>query len=148
MVIENLKQLEKAVKKESDRRLRIKGVPENCINVKTFLRLYFRELIDDDTVYKSSGKLQTVGHKRRSLGDIYRICETHCKKVDLAEIINYLHNVEKHNLRTSYCHTINKRVYYPKKWNTITPHAEVCDETKEDEYGLVFNDYKQIITTR
>lgn len=119
-----------------------KSIPST---VEEFLIKYFKELNKEkDTIVVETKQIQTSKNRRRSLGDIYMLCKYYFPKVTLDEIIGLLYGTkfsEKigKGFRTSYCFTINRRVWY------YSPclNSEVANTTYPDEFGNVYSYYTQ-----
>lgn len=67
------------------------------------------------TIYVESKKEQTSVSRRRSLGDIFLICKYYypeCTLKDVVQILFVTFPAKIKDFRSSYCHTIKKRVFY------------------------------------
>lgn len=100
---------------------------------------------EKDTIYVESRQAQTKAGKRRSLGDVYLIMKYYYPKISLEEVKNLLwkdllthHKIPR--MRSSYCHTINKRVYYQGDEHEKTG---IFDRDEEDEFKLTADDYME-----
>ena len=84
------------------------------------------------TIWDDNSEIQTTVGKRRSLGDIYMLAKYYYPKTTLKDVIHmlYVDMVNLEHFRTSYCHTINKRVWYIG----TSPNGQY-DTEKADEYG-------------
>jgi len=80
--------------------------------------------------------------RRRSLNDIYRICRYYYD-CTLPEVVRVLHKelLKMGGFVSSYCHCINKRVYYydPNRQN------EIYDRQRGDQYGLTWEQWNRNI---
>lgn len=119
-------------------------------SVKEFLIRFFTELNDSkETIYVDDKTVQTEVGKRRSLGDIYMICKYYFPNTTLETVIYALYvelpahfNNNGFGFRTSYCYTINKRVwYYMPRTNSL-----VADRDQIDEYRHDYNYYLNKVT--
>jgi hypothetical protein len=93
------------------------------------------------TVFADSKAVQTPAAKRRSLGDIYKICKYYYPKTNLKQVRNLLYTTlhnEVPRFRSSYCNQIHKRVWYQ---GSATQGAGVFDKTHADEYGLGWDNW-------
>jgi len=104
-------------------------------NLKDFLIKFFKEYNSDrQTIYTADKRVQTDVGKRRSLGDIFRICKYYfpdCSLQDVAKLLFVdLRTTITDGFRCSYCHTIHKRVWYydPNRRNLL-------EDDTTDEYG-------------
>jgi uncharacterized protein (UPF0297 family) len=96
------------------------------------------------TVYASGtreGDTQTSNNRRRSIGDIFKICRYYypdCKLVDLAHILygKHLATGKLSFVGTLKCRQINKRVW----WNNLS--HRISDELTPDEYGMTISQWK------
>lgn len=107
-----------------------------------FLERFFEQWNKDrDTIFVDDESVQTEMDKRRSLGDIYMISKYYYPNCTLNEVLNLLYNVLPESMpegfRTSYCFTINKRVWY------FDDEEETgqFDKTQSDEFGKQYNFY-------
>lgn len=134
--------LEKTLKKTA-----IKLGPER------FLIKFFKEYNNSrNTIYVISGeeeeeRIQTKVGKRRSLGDIYRICNYYFPTITLKEVIQLLYvtlpaALQGQGFRTSLCSQIHKRVWYfdNRKEDLIS------GKTQSDEYGHSYDWYISNLT--
>lgn len=106
--------------------------------------------IAHSTVYVSGtreGLMQTPTGRRRSIGDIFKICKFYypnCKLVDLAKIL-YLEKFENNSdlsfIGTLKCQTIHKRVW----WNN--GQHRISHDTDVDEYDMTFANWISEIKT-
>lgn len=101
-----------------------------------FLRTFFLKWNDEkDTIFVENRDIQTAAGKRRSVGDIFMICRYYYPTCTLSEVYDKLLNLlpitMPSGFRTSYCSTINKRVWYFDS----TKESAQLDLHKADEYG-------------
>lgn len=84
------------------------------------------------TIYVESKKEQTSVGRRRSLGDIFLICKYYYPSCNLNDVVKILFKTFPTKLkgfRSSYCYTINKRVFY------YAQRAGALFQENTDEYG-------------
>jgi hypothetical protein len=101
-----------------------------------FLRTFFLTWNNEkDTIFVEDRDIQTAAGKRRSVGDIFMICRYYYPTCTLSEVYDKLLNLlpitMPSGFRTSYCSTINKRVWYFDS----TKESAQRDLHKADEYG-------------
>jgi hypothetical protein len=86
-----------------------------------------------------NGKLQTDGGRRRSLGDIFRICRYYFPDVTLEQVFDCLCNriIEKTS-NTSFCNQTKRRMYYSTEKGY---GGNIYNKDTSDEFGMVWNDY-------
>lgn len=145
----SLEKLEEKIKELNPKKLRLENTLLKSIKNLTlcdFLYKFFVEFnYSKNTIYVENKQIQTEAGRRRSLGDIYCICKYYFPNCSLKEILRILY-VDLHEtldgFRTSYCYTINKRVWY---WEDPDDDNEQCDKLKEDEFGYIFNDYLTLL---
>lgn len=118
-------------------------------NLTEFLVKFFTKFnLENDTIFVDSEEIQTAMGKRRSLGDIYKICKYYYPKCTLEEVMRLLYNQTSPlfqaipTFRSSYCSTINKRVWYVGSQGAI---SEILNTSTNDEYGNNYNTYKQLL---
>ncbi len=110
--------------------------------VKEFLINFFTTYNNDHaTIYVDGKDVQTTTGRRRSLGDIYKICKYYYPNVTLTEVVKLLFkDLQIHfktGFRHSYCGVINKRVFYYSPQET-----NFEQDTRADEYGKNLEYYK------
>ena len=110
--------------------------------VKEFLINFFTTYNNDHaTIYVDRKDVQTTTGRRRSLGDIYKICKYYYPNVTLTEVVKLLFkDLQIHfktGFRHSYCGVINKRVFYYSPQET-----NFEQDTRADEYGKNLEYYK------
>jgi hypothetical protein len=101
-----------------------------------FLRTFFLKWNDEkDTIFVEDRDIQTAAGKRRSVGDIFMICRYYYPTCTLSQVYDILLNqlpiTMPSGFRTSYCSTINKRVWY----YDATKESAQKDLNKADEYS-------------
>jgi len=125
--------------------IRVKGLLKRRRekSVEHFLPVFFgRYNVELDTIYTENGEIQTIANRRRSLGDIYQICKYYYPNLTILELLRLLYNEEylrENNIGTSFCYTINKRVWY---------HSErplIFNTDVEDEYGRTWANWISLI---
>lgn len=107
--------------------------------VEEFVKKFIQEWANKHpTLYAHSGATQTPQGKRRSLGDITRLCQFYYPtvKVSLELVKNILKDlINDKQISTDICDTIHKRVYFFR-----ATKAQTIDETEDrDEYGWRLN---------
>lgn len=110
--------------------------------VKEFLINFFTKYNNNHpTIYVDSKDVQATVGRRRSLGDLYKICKYYYPNVTLTEVVKLLFkDLQIHfktGFRHSYCTTIHKRVFY---YDNGEPNFE--QDTRTDEYGKNLDYYK------
>lgn len=128
------------------RPLRIRGLlKKRSETLQEFLEKFFRDWNNDkDTIYVGNGHLQTEPGKRRSIGDIFQICQYYFPDCTIKEVSDILLNKlpdTVSNFRTSYCNMIHKRVFYKGEEDQETGQF---DEEDEDEYGMTLEDWEEL----
>ncbi len=91
-----------------------KSIPTD---LQSFLIKFFKTYNEEkDTIYTDDKTVQTTSGRRRSLGDIFKICKYYFPNCTLREVLVLLYRtlptVIRDGFRTSYCTTIRKRVWY------------------------------------
>lgn len=86
-----------------------------------------------------AGKLQTEHGKRRSLGDIFRICRYYYPQITLEEVFDALYErIRDKKANTSYCNQTHRRMYY----NTEVDYGgNIYNKDTTDEFGMIWKDY-------
>jgi hypothetical protein len=110
--------------------------------LKEFLINFFTKYNNEiETIFTSDKKVQTEPGKRRSLGDIFRICKYYYPTCALQDVLKLLfvdlHAHFKIGFRTSYCHRIHKRVWYYSAGS-----RNLTEDNNKDEYGHRVDFYK------
>lgn len=110
-----------------------KNIPSNLTD---FLIKFFTTYnVEKNTIYVDDKEVQTQLGKRRSLGDIFKLCKYYFPNCTLREVLVLLYNTLPTKItsgfRTSYCNTIKKRVWY---YND-TQRNGVYGEATLDEFG-------------
>ena len=139
------KEIESQINKCDDLRLNKFYKKDLPLTVKEFLINFFTNYNNNhSTIYVNNKKEQTSISRRRSLGDIYKICKYYYPDVTLDEVVKLLFkDLQKHfkeGFRHSYCSVIKKRVFY---YNAGTDNLE--SDANVDEYGKLINFYKSKI---
>lgn len=111
-------------------------------NLKDFLLAFFRTYnAEKTTIYVDDKSVQTTVGRRRSLGDIFKICRYYFPTCTLKEVLTLLYVTLPKTLtdgfRSSYCGTINKRVWYYAPGNTNT----IANTDHKDEFGNIASWY-------
>lgn len=118
-----------------------------------FLIMFFEEYNREKaTIYVDTAdtnrEVQTPINRRRSLGDIFMICRYYYPTCTLREVLSLLYttlpNHFARGFRTSYCHTILKRVWY---YNAELDNT-VADRTRNDEYSHPYRWYEEQLNLR
>lgn len=141
-------EVEATITRNNPRAIRIQGLlRRRRESLQEFLVRFFQEWnLEKNTIYVDDNAVQTAPNKRRSLGDIYMICKYYYPNCTLNEVLNLLYNVVPtvitRGYRTSYCFTINKRVWYYSENSANT----VADQAHTDEFGKQYQFYLNNIT--
>lgn len=138
-----LEELQTIIEKEYSRPIRLEKTKRaRKESPHEFLISFFTSWnCEKNTLYADDNTIQTGAAKRRSLGDIFMICKYYYPEITLAEVIYELYIALKEHFgngyRTSYCHMLNKRVWYfdADRKNLF------YDKTKYDEYGKPYRYY-------
>lgn len=140
---------EKILKSDKERKIRFEKLMRKNIptNLQDFLIKFFQSYNEEkNTIYIDTKEIQTEIGKRRSLGDIYKICKYYFPDITLNDVLKELYiNLPKkitRGFRSCYCFTINKRVWY---YNVDRTNSVFNTDTK-DEYGNLPNYYITNIT--
>jgi len=139
----NFTEIETTINRNNPRAIRIQGLlRRRRETLQEFLIRFFQEWnLEKNTIYVDDSAVQTAPNKRRSLGDIYMICKYYYPNCTLNEVLNLLYNVIPtiitRGYRTSYCFTINKRVWYYSENASNT----VADQGQADEFGKNYQYY-------
>lgn len=127
--------LETLILSKNTREIRLPGLLRNrkTQTLEAFLTRFFTEWnVEKITIFVDDSTQQTGINKRRSLGDIYMICKYYYPNCTLKEVLTLLYVTLNNNLagfRTSYCHTINKRVwYYSENSQNLQNNKDTLDE--------------------
>ena len=127
-----------------ERDIRIQGVlKKREETLEEFLIKFFTKWnIEKNTIYVDNEKIQTQSKRRRSLGDIYKICKYYYPRCTLRQVAVLLYSTLSKKVpgfRSSYCWTINKRVWYKGD------HTGFYNKTQEDEYGMSTKDWEDLL---
>lgn len=127
--------LEALILSKNTREIRLPGLLRNrkTQTLESFLTKFFIEWnVEKITIFVDDSTEQTGINKRRSLGDIYIICKYYYPNCTLKEVLTLLYVTLNNNLtgfRTSYCHTIKKRVwYYSEHSQNLQSGKDTIDE--------------------
>lgn len=85
------------------------------LTLEQFLVKFFKEYNNErNTIFVESRATQTEMGKRRSLGDIYKICKYYFPEITLKELMQllYVDLMSMEGFRSSKCSQIRKRVWY------------------------------------
>lgn len=85
------------------------------LTLEQFLIKFFKEYNNErNTIFVESRATQTEMGKRRSLGDIYKICKYYFPEITLKELMQllYVDLMAMEGFRSSKCSQIRKRVWY------------------------------------
>ena len=126
--------------------IRIKGLLKKRKEpLKEFLIKFFSDWnFNKETILKMTGDIQTTTSRRRSITDLYKICKYYYPKVTLIQVYKTMIEEvreEVPNMRTSFCHTIKRRVFYQ---GTSTQGAGVFDEGTADEFGMLYGEWETV----
>lgn len=129
-------ELEAKILKVADIRLEKTLKKSLPTTLKDFLVKFFKVYNDEkNTIYVSNKTTQTTAGRRRSLGDIYKLCKYYFPDCTLREVVVLLYTTLpatiRDGFRTSYCTTIKKRVWYYEEGDA----NGVFDRDVVDEYG-------------
>lgn len=113
-------------------------------SLQEFLVKFFTKWnLEKDTVLVINKEhVDTPAGRRRSLGDIYRICKYYFPNCTIDEVLDLLYNVlpdEIEGFRSSYCSTILKRVWY---YDPERP-TDIYNTETEDEFGYTVSHYTE-----
>lgn len=103
--------------------------------IKNFLTDYNE---NKNTIYVDTKEIQCDTGRRRSIDDIFLICHYYygCSLKDVAMILFHILPLNMEEYRSSYCGTINKRVFY---WNG--GRAFIYNKYSVDQHGMKWNDW-------
>lgn len=98
-----------------------------------------------NTIYIDDRTIQTDVDKRRSLGDIFLISRYYYPDCALKEVLNLLYRVLPNSIetgfRTSYCSTINRRVwYFDSNYDSLIGNRDYTDE-----FGYMVAHYTELL---
>lgn len=110
-----------------------KSIPKT---LQVFLVNFFQDYNNEkNTIYTNDKTVQTTPGRRRSLGDIYKLCKYYFPDCTLRQVLVLLYTtlptVLTNGFRSSYCSTIRKRVWYYDTGNSNT----LTNTDIDDEYG-------------
>jgi hypothetical protein len=127
--------------------IRIQGIlKKRSETLQLFLvRFFTRWNHENDTIFVDTHKVQTAAGKRRSISDIYKICKYYYPACTLRQVKEMLYGGltgdDIPRFRTSYCHTINKRVWYQ---GSSDQASSVYDKTTKDEFGMTYKEWVEL----
>jgi hypothetical protein len=104
------------------------------LTLRDFLIRFFKEFNNERaTIFVESHATQTEVGKRRSLGDIYRICKYYFPEITLKELMQllYIDLMAVEGFRSSKCGQIRKRVWYYSNGSS----NGLLNTGDTDEYG-------------
>lgn len=139
----DIRHLEEIIVRERDIRLANTMKASIPATLEEFLiRFFKRDNNEKNTIYVDDKTVYTTPGRRRSLGDIFKICKYYFPQCTLHQVLVLLYTTLPTRLtggfRTSYCSTIHKRVWYysPGDGNTV------ANEGTQDEYGHLVSWYR------
>lgn len=108
-----------------------------------FLSMYNKDFPTLRYIQQGTWIQDTPANKRRSLGDVFLICKYYYPECSLVDVFTILHVLVKsiQGFRTSYCFTINKRVWY----HSVHQNNEIWNKNKFDEYKHRYSYYENRI---
>lgn len=108
-------------------------------NIEAFLRVFFSKYNRVyPTVYASNGAMQTRAGKRRSIGDIYRLCFYYFPKVRLTTVYKTLLKcIRDYSFFSYICHATGLRVYRDNTQD-VYGGGNFFNGPFIDEYGVDF----------
>ncbi len=139
----------RAIRFEKTKRFSDKTAQTRKETLQEFLAKVFTEWNDEkNTIYVDDKSIQTGTGKRRSLGDIYMLCKYYYPTVTIRDVLFELYvglrDYFDSHYRTSYCHTINKRVWYYDE----DAGSGIYNKELNDEYGKKYNWYLKLVTSK
>lgn len=141
----DIREIQLKILKES-KPIRVRGLLKKR---KEPLKQFIRDFLEthnheNETIYVEGGSTQTEPGKRRSIGDIFMICQYYYPDCTLDQVRHILVTelpAEMDNFRSSHCHTINKRVFYV---DPEFPQAGIYDKTTHDEFGKPWREWTEV----
>jgi hypothetical protein len=101
---------------------------DNTLSLSDFILHFINVLNKKFTTFNEEGKVLSRIGGHRSLGDIYQICKTYFPNASLQEVLDILNNYwNDGKIKTMYCGTIEKRVYFEVEYNHRNDTAESMD---------------------
>lgn len=88
-------------------------------------------------------EIETRPHARRSALDIWRHCKYYSRDITIFDVMASLYN-QRSILCGQFCNQVERRVFRIKELVKGSP--ELRDVTTQDEFGLVFEQWKEINT--
>lgn len=142
----DVKEIEKRIK-DTYPQLRIKGLlKKRKETLKEFIVKFFEEWNEEkDTILADKdkvGKTDTLAGCRRSIGDIYRICQYYYPRCTLNQIRKIVYTElfdDIDGFRSSYCYATKKRMFYVDEDEGMG----VYNENTKDEFGLLLKDWRE-----
>jgi len=136
------KSLQAIIEKQPDLRLAKFFKRDLPSTVKEFLINFFTKYnAAHATILVSNKTEQTSTGRRRSIGDLFKICQYYYPNVTLGEVAKLLFvGLQAHfktGFRYSYCSTVKKRVFYYAAGDTTYEENKI-----KDEYGHMVEYYK------
>lgn len=114
-------------------------------SLETFLINFFTNYnLNKNTLFVSTGEVQTVPGKRRSIGDIYAICKYYYPNCTIKKVVDIVYNVlpqEVPRFRSSKCKMIKKRVFYQ---GSEEQSSAFYDTDSKDEFELTIEEWKNL----
>lgn len=122
------------------------------LSLEQFIIKFFKEWNSTKNTYYTSPKrgLQTEAGRKRSTGDMFRICKYYYPKCTFIEVLKIMDNLpNRAGITCNICNTINKRVYYKDNrtdWVTgkQLDKGLICSLTNKDEFGRLPGEYLKI----
>jgi len=135
----SLREFEKDLLKEP--KLRLKPFMKKNIkdhSLKDFIWKFIRDFNERiATVYVDSEEEQTPEGKRRSAGDIFRICKYYYPNCTFEEVLIELDSIEEgERIKSQMCRAINKRVF------SFADNDEIMHIDEKDEFGRKPGQYR------
>ncbi len=137
-------EIEEQIRQNNPREIRLQPLQKNRKDqtLQEFLTKFFLVWNNEkNTIYADTKDIQTDTRRRRSLGDIFLICKYYYPTTTLREVLNLLYDVLPSimpaGFRSSYCSTIDKRVWYFDE----DRRGALINEDHRDEFGKIVNFY-------
>jgi len=134
--------------------LRLTGVAKKNLKekdihifIENFLKCYNKVY---NTINTKTRKLQTMANRRRSAGDIFRLCKYYFPNCTFVEVLKSLSlTTLKVGYCSSICSTIHKRVYRsytPIIWSRPEENERgiIYNPNMKDEFGRIPDDYLKL----
>lgn len=134
--------------------LKLRGFKKSDVNgieLNKFIHDFLTKYNSRSTLNVKGGAVQTEGGRRRSGGDVFRLCKYYYPECTLNEVLYTLNNMTDmvyplhKNIVSSICGQINKRVYRANIWGGagIRHNAGI-----RDEFNLTTDKYKNLIINK